>query len=216
MDQEQGGPASEKCQVWKELADGAGLSTCRPEQVVAACRRPSELPDDRLRGRLLQHLCELARRFLVKRVNRNMPNGGLDAVDDVVTAMSTAILDPDAKDGAGYEAAFHAKLQQRLADRVRAWRVQMGRTEPIPTDANTGETLEPPDAVSLDPEELAVANDLVAKLPDNLRHAFLLHRLGFPFSSKGESISRMLGVTPGTAEVWVKKAKVQLHKMLGE
>ena len=216
MDQEQGSPAPETWQAWKELADGARLSTRRPEQVVAACRRPGESPDERLRGRLLRHLCELARRFLVRKVNPNMPNRGLDAVEDVVTAMSTAILDPNAKDGAGYEAAFHAKLQQRLADRVRAWRVQMARTEPIPTDADTGETLEPPDAVSLDPEEIAIANEVVAKLPDNLRRAFLLHREGFPFSSKGESIARMLGVTPGTAEVWVKKAKVQLHRMLGE
>lgn len=216
MSHTQGDPVPDTRQAWRTLADGALLSTCRPEQVVAACRGPWEASDERLRGRLLQHLSDLARRFLVKRVNRNMPNGGLDAVDDVVTAMATAILTPDARDGAGYEAAFHAKLQQRLADRVRAWRLQMARTEPLPTDADTGETSEPPDGASLDPEELAVANDLVAKLPDNLRRAFLLHRAGFPFSSKGNSISKMLGVTPATAEVWVRKAKIQLHKMLGE
>lgn len=216
MIQAQGDPGPDTWQAWRELADGGRLATRRPEQVVAACRRPCGTSDEGLRGRLLLHLCELARRFLVKRVNRNMPNGGLDAVDDVVTAMATAILTPDARDGVGYEAAFHAKLQQRLVDRVRAWRSQMARTEPLPTDADTGETSEPPDAVSLDPEELAVANDLVAKLPGNLRRAFLHHRAGFPLSSKGESISRMLGVTPATADAWVRKAKAQLHKMLGE
>ncbi|KAB7783921.1 hypothetical protein F8B43_3844 [Methylorubrum populi] len=199
---------------WKDLAETGRLGTCEPEQVVAACRG-EEMRDGRLRGLLLDHLCGLARPYLIRRANKDMPNGGLDAVDDIVSKMALAIVDPTAKDGVGFGAAFYTKLQQRLADRHRAWRVQQGRIEPMPIDDETGEILEPPDAAGLTPEEAATVDDLIAGLEENHRRAFLLHRAGFPVSSKGECIATMLGVQPKTADAWIKKAVAHLREQLG-
>ena len=201
--------------AWIDLADAGRLAQCEPEEIVAACRRPDEIQDERLRGRLLEYLRALARPFLTRRTNKDMPNGGLDAVDEIVSNMSMAILDPAAKDGAGYEAAFYKKLQQRLTDRHRAWRVQQARIEPLPLDDETGETLEPADAVGLTPEESATVESLIANLPEKFRKAFLLHRDGFPVSSKGECVSGMLSVTPKTADNWIKKAIALLREQLG-
>jgi DNA-directed RNA polymerase specialized sigma24 family protein len=213
--QDDDGQVRRSRQAWKDLVEAGRLADRGPEEIVAACRRPDEIQDERLRGRLLEHLCALARPFLTRRANKDMPNGGLDAVDEIVSNMSTAILDPAAKDGAGYEAAFYTKLQQRLTDRHRAWRVQQARVEPLPLDEETGETLEPADAVGLTPEEAATVESLIANLPEKFRRAFLLHRAGFPVTSKGECVSRMLGVTPKTAEDWIRKAIALLREQLG-
>lgn len=200
---------------WGELAEAGRLGTYKPEEVVRACRQMGHLLGGRVQGKLLRHLSSVARPYLMRRVNRNMPNGGVDAVDDVLSAMSQAIVDPTAKDGAGYEAAFHTKLEQRLLDRVRQWRRDQARIEPFPTDEDTGETVEPADARTLTPEEIAMAGDLIARLPDKWRRAFLLDRAGFKMSSKGESISKMLGITPKTADDWVEKAKALLLEQMG-
>ncbi|WP_210245928.1 hypothetical protein [Methylobacterium sp. WL19] len=181
---------------------------------MAACRDP-ELRDERLQGLLLDHLSRLARPYLFRRANKDMPNGGHDAVDDIVSKMAMAIVDPAAMDGVGFGAAFYPKLQQRLADRHRAWRAQQKRTEPMPVDDETGEMFEPPDAAGLTPEEAVTVDDLIAGLPENHRRAFLLHRAGFPVSSKGECIATMLGVQPKTADAWIKKAVAHLREQLG-
>ena len=200
---------------WGDLAEAGKLGTRRPEEVVQAYRQTGDALEDRVRGKLLQHLATVARRHLMRGVNRNMPNGGLDDVEHVISRMSEAIIDPKAKDGAGYEASFFRKLEQRLLDRHRRWRRDQARTEPLPTDEETGEMLDSPDGGGLNPEDIAMADSLIASLPDKLRRAFLLDRAGYSFSSQGTSISSLLKVTPKTADRWVKEAKALLLAQMG-
>ena len=144
-----------------------------------------------------------------------MPNGGLGDVEHVISSMSEAIIDPEAKDGAGYQASFYKKLEQRLLDRHRKWRLEETRTEPLPTDEETGETHDPLDGDGLNPEDIAIADSLIASLPEKLRRAFLLDRIGYPLSSQGTSISGLMKVTPKTADKWVREAKALLLEQMG-
>lgn len=196
--------------------DDEDLGSRRPEDLVAACRASGADPN--FVGKALDHLSSRATRFLTTRIDRNLPDGGRGAVEAVVDGMLIAILDPDAADGVGFAAAFHAKLRQRLVDQVRKLRLEANRTEePQPADGSDGEAeADSADNVSLSPEESLILGDMLAALPENHRKAFLLDRAGFPMSSGNEeSISSMLGVTPKTAKDWIDKAKAAIRQHLG-
>ena len=156
---------------WGDLAEAGKLGTRRPEEVVQAYRQTGDALGDRVRGKLLQHLAAVARRHLVRGVNRNMPNGGLDDVEHVVSACLRPSSIPRPRTARGTRLFFFRKLEQRLLDRHRRWRRDQARTEPLPTDEETGETLDPSDGGGLNPEDIAMADSLIAALPDKLRRA---------------------------------------------
>src|SRR5262249_3216381 len=153
------------------------LGERQPEEIVAAGRCLDPEKDERLLGQLMMHVSDLAIRFLAGRIDKNLPNGGKDTLDNVRDRMLTAILDPKAKDGPGYETAFYPKLSQRLIDEIRRNTKQRERYKPFAEDED-GETIEPTDTRTLSPEEVAIMQNAIQQLPDNLRKAFVLRRAG--------------------------------------
>ncbi|MBX9908482.1 MAG: hypothetical protein K2Z25_07190 [Beijerinckiaceae bacterium] len=202
---------------WKELSDADSLRTRRPEEVVRACRQLGHPQQDRLRGKLLTHLTDLARAYLRPRVRQDLVDGGREVIEEVVEILTVAVLTPSAADGVGFETAFHAKLRQRLVDRIRASLKDRAVIEQEAVDPETGIAREPPDWNQLSPEDNAIIADTIAKLPHMQRKAFQLHRLGFRYTSSNpnESISAMLGKTPKTVQDWVEKAERQILEILG-
>lgn len=202
---------------WKELSDADRLRTRRPEEVVRACRHLDQPQQDRLRGKLLKHLTDLARAYLRPRVRQDLVDGGREVIEEVIEILTVAVLTPSAADGVGFETAFHAKLRQRLVDRIRASLKDRDVIEQEAVDPETGIAREPPDWNQLSPEDNAIIADTIAKLPHLQRKAFQLHRLGFRYTSSNpnESIAVMLGKTPKTVQDWVEKAERQILEILG-
>jgi hypothetical protein len=203
--------------TWQELVQAGRLHERSPEEIVAACRRLDRVKEERLLGLLMSHIGVLATRFLAPRINSNLPNGGKDALRYVRSGMNIAILDPESPDGLGYEIAFYAKLQQRLIDEVRRENKRRQRYEPFAEDEE-GEEIEPGDGVSLNPEEIAIMFDILQRLPDEKRKAFLLRRAGFEFISEREgvpSISSMLDRSDKTVRKWVADAETFIRQELG-
>ena len=141
---------------------GSALDEHRPEDIVAVCRQLDRSKNERLAGQLMAHLSVLATRFLAKRINPNRPNRGKDILDEVRTGMMTAILDPKAPDGLGYETAFFAKLQQRLIDEIRRDDKRGQRYEPF-AENEDGEEIEPEDRTTLNPEEVAIMFEAIQR-----------------------------------------------------
>lgn len=204
--------------AFEGTVDENDLGSRKPEDLVAACREVRT--DPKFRGKALDHLSRIAKRYLTARVDKNLPDGGRGVVEAVVDGMLAAILDPGAADGVGYAAAFHAKLRQRLVDQVRKARLEVGRFEPAnSTDGDEGDgsmLAGVADRVSLNPEESMILQDILAALPEHYRKAFLLDREGYPMSSgQGESIAVMLGITPKTAKGWIERAEAAIRQHLG-
>lgn len=216
QDQEHGSEGVDR-EDWLDRINRNDLRSAKPQAIVAACRRLNPERDVLLRGRLLDHLVKLATDHLATRVDRQLPNEGRDAIGEVVGNMVASIIDPDAADGRGFEHSFINKLEHRLIDHVRRWRRETVVIEPQLSDEVTGHALETPDGYGLSPEDEAMAQDIVAGLPDNYRKAFLLRRAGFAYdaASRSESIAAMLDVTPKTAKAWVEKAHALIHHQLG-
>ncbi len=204
-------------EAWLGRINRAELGAARPQDIVAACRRLVTGRDAQLRGELLDHLDRLATRYLSMRVDKQLPNEGQDAVREVVGNMVASIIDPDAADGRGFESSFFDKLEHRLIDQVRRWRRETAVVEPQESDEESGYAIERPDGSGLGPEELAMAEGIIAALPVTYRKAFLLHRAGFSYESENpdESIAVMLGKTPKTARKWVEKAEALILQQLG-
>jgi RNA polymerase sigma factor (sigma-70 family) len=209
-----GGP---DCKSWQELIETGRLDEHRPEEIVAICRQRDRSKNERLAGQLMAHLSVLATRFLAKRVNPNRPNGGKDVLDEVRTRMFTAILDPKAPDGLGYETAFYAKLQQRLIDELRRDDKRRQRYEPF-AENEDGEEIEPEDRITLNPEEVAIMFEAIQDLPDEKRKAFLLRRAGFEYFSENPevpTIASLMGRSDKTVRTWVAEAVKLIRQKLG-
>jgi hypothetical protein len=203
--------------VWQDLVKTGRLDEHRPEDIVAVCRRLDLAKNQRLAGELMAYISVLATRFLAKRINPNRPNGGKDALVNVRSGMLIAILDPKAADGLGYETAFYAKLRQRLIDELRREDKRRQRYEPFAQDEEGGE-IEPADCQTLNPEEMAIMFDVIQRLPDEKRKAFLLRRAGFEYFSEHAdvpTISSMLGRSDKTVRTWVAEVEQLIRKELG-
>ncbi|MFZ2159800.1 MAG: hypothetical protein WAV72_27275 [Bradyrhizobium sp.] len=202
---------------WQDLVKTGQLGERRPEDIVSACRRLDPEKDERLLGQLLSHLGVLATRYLAKRINRNRPNGGTDALENVQTQMFAAILDPEAADGLGYETAFYPKLRQRLIDELRREDKRRERYEPFAEDEE-GEQIVPADRLNLNPEETAIMFDVIQRLPEKKRKAFLLRRAGFDYVSEYAdvpTIASMLNRSDKTVRTWVAEAEKLIRQELG-
>lgn len=204
-------------EAWLGRINRAELRAAKPRDIVAACRHLSTERDAHLRGQLLDHLDRLATGYLSIRVDKQLPNEGQDAVREVVGNMVTSIIDPDAADGRGFESSFFEKLEHRLIDHVRRWRRETAVVTPQESDEESGYVVERPDGSGLSPEDIAMAEGIIAALPVSYRKAFLLHRAGFSYESQNpdESIALMLGKTPKTARKWVEKAEALILQQLG-
>jgi hypothetical protein len=202
---------------WQDLIKRGKLNERRLEEIVAACRRLDPDKDERLLGQLIAHVSVVATRFLGPRINSNRPNRGKDVLENVRSGMLIAILDPEAPDGLGYETAFYAKLKQRLIDEIRREDKRLQRYEPFAQNEE-GEEIEPADRAMLSPEETAIIFDVLQRLPDEKRKAFLLRRAGFEyFSTNAEvpTISSMLDCSDKTARKWVAEAENLIRQELG-
>ncbi len=202
---------------WQDRVKTGKLGEHRPEDIVSACRRLDPDKDERLLGQLMSHIGVLATRYLAKRINRNRPNGGKDALENVQSQMFAAILDPDAADGFGYETAFYPKLRQRLIDELRRDDKRRERYEPFSED-DEGEDIVPADRLSLNPEETAIMFDVIQRLPDEKRKAFLLRRAGFDYVSERAdvpTIASMLKRSDKTVRTWVAEAEKLIRQELG-
>ena len=184
---------------------------------MSVCRTLVQPEHDRLRGKLLKHLQNLARGYLRPRVRRDLVNGGEDVIEAVVGKLTVALLTPAAADGVGFEKAFFKKLRQRLGDELRSSLKDKEIVEQEPVDLETGAVIESPDLGQLSPEDLAIVADIIERLPSLQRKAFALHLKGFKYisSDPDESISTLLGKTPKTIQKWVEDIKVQIAEMLG-
>jgi hypothetical protein len=204
-------------EFWQKLVETGQLDEHRPEEVVVVCRRLDRIKNERLAGQLLAHLSVLATRYLVNRIHPSRPNGGRDILANVRSGMLTAILDPNSADALGYEAAFYAKLKQRLIDELRRDDKRRQRYEPL-ADDEEGEPIDPEDCTSLNPEEAAIIFEAIQSLPDEKRKAFLLRRAGFDYVSEDPNvptITRMLGRSDKTVRGWVAEAEKLIRQKLG-
>ncbi|EGC4559441.1 hypothetical protein AB6848_06090 [Serratia proteamaculans] len=193
------------------------LNTLRPEVLVKACRNVDAPLDKQLQGKLLEHLVNIARGFMNRRVRQDLPNGGRDVIEETIDILLVSILTPSSADGPGFEMAFFAKLRQRMVDRIRVATKAKNREEQESIDPETGATIEMPDWDQLSPEENVIINNLLAKLHHNHRKAFELHRLGYKYSSSDptQSMAVMLDKTPKTVQSWVEQAHKQILDLLG-
>jgi RNA polymerase sigma factor (sigma-70 family) len=208
------GPEGE---TWQHLVETGRLDDHPPEEIVAFCRRLDRVKNERLAGQLMSHIGVVATRYLAKRINPNRPNGGKDVLTNVRSAMFIAILDPKSADGLGYETAFYAKLNQRLIDELRRDDKKRQRYEPLAEDEE-GATIEPEDRTGLDPEQAAIVNETIQRLPDKKRKAFVLRRAGFEYFSEHPdvpTIATMLGASDKTVRKWVADAEKLIREKLG-
>jgi DNA-directed RNA polymerase specialized sigma24 family protein len=202
---------------WEKRCGEGKLGSRPPGEIVSVCRKLVEPEHDRLRGKLLKHLQDVARGYLRPRVRRDLVNGGEDVIEAVVGKLTVALLTPAAADGVGFEKAFFKKLRQRLGDELRSSLKDKEIVEQEPVDLDTGAVIESPDQGQLSPEDLAIVADIIERLPPLQRKAFALHLKGFKYisSDPDESISTLLGKTPKTIQKWVEDTKVQIAEMLG-
>jgi len=197
-------------QTRPELIDVQKLDTCRPEDIASAVRGLGGGGDGRLRGRLLDHLRDRAERYLIPRVDKNLPDQGRGAVTAVVDGMVDALMTEHAADGPGYEAAFLKRLRQRLVDQVRKLRSEQRRLVEPAVDPESGEPQESSTpAVELTPEETAIAASILKSLPEKHRKALSLYRAGYRCSDAegGETIASMMSVSTRTAEQWMRDVR---------
>jgi RNA polymerase sigma factor (sigma-70 family) len=202
---------------WEDLVQTGSLHERSPEEVVSVCRRLDPENDERLLGQLMAHVSILATRFLAKRINPNRPNGGKDILENVRSGMLIAILDRESADGLGYETAFYPKLRQRLIDELRRDDKRRQRHEPFAQDEE-GQEIEPADNRILSPEENAIMFDVIQRLPDEKRKAFLLRRAGFEYFSEDPevpTIASMLKRSDKTVRKWVADAEKSIREELG-
>ncbi|PWS37132.1 hypothetical protein DFH01_09700 [Falsiroseomonas bella] len=165
--------------------------------------------DQRVLGELLQELADRATRHLRKRVNRNLPNEGLDLIQSAVDKMVDAALGPDSPDAEGFCQAFYARLSFRLTDRIRSASRIGDREQPYVRDEE-GNEIPAPDFNAINPEQALVIKELLADVDPRKRRALALVSMGYLVSSADpdkQTVSSLLKVSPRTAEGWVREMK---------
>ncbi|WP_411901634.1 RNA polymerase sigma factor [Methylorubrum thiocyanatum] len=215
--QEQSAQVTPSGQTWQELVDARKLDICAPEDIAAAIRRMGDSHGGQLRGKLLDHLRELAESYLIPRVDKNLPDQGRGAVKATVDGMVDALLLEGAADGVGYETNYLKRLRQRLVDQIRRVRSEQRRFEEPAPDPESGEFPEPSHPIEeLTPEEAAIAAGILASLSERHRKALSLYRAGYRCSDAqgGETIASMMSVSVRTAEQWMRDIRKAVAKHL--
>lgn len=215
--QERSAQGTPSGQTWQELVDARKLDICAPEDIAAAVRGMGDGRDGQLRGKLLDHLRELAESYLIPRVDKNLPDQGRGAVKATVDGMVDALLLEGSADGVGYETNYRKRLRQRLVDQIRRVRREQRRFEEPTPGPESGESSEPYHPTEeLTPEEAAIAAGILASLSERHRKALSLYRAGYRCSDAqgGETIASMMSVSVRTAEQWMRDIRKAVAKHL--
>ena len=144
------------------------------------------------------------------------PDGGREVVEAVHDAMLKALLSPSAADGEGLRKWFRSTLRNRAIDHVRKEIKKMKRMPEMVDDP--GGMVDPRTENFSEAEQAADVQRILDCLRGKgVRDVFELHMRGYRCSSiKGESISSILDIDPGTAAKRLASAKQQLKNLIGK
>jgi hypothetical protein len=227
-------PDSRDLDAWRSAASSGLLCKYRLEDIVAAIQ-DLELTDDmELLHLLAKYISDSMLCILRSLVGVNHPNRGQDIIDDVHSQLWEALLRPTSADGLGLRKAFVPRLKYRIKDAI-AKNSRLARAEGNPvlgtaagslesrqdSDKRSGGKLIYGSALLQDApgipdrcDQRLDVESVLERIPDPLKRlAFRLHMEGLPFkSSKGDSISKTLGVNEATIRMWVESTQAILSQ----
>jgi RNA polymerase sigma factor (sigma-70 family) len=208
---------------WQEVVRNGSYQHCRLEDVVVAVQDLRAELDKPTLHALAKHLSDCMMKILRTKVGAHHPNKGWDIIEEVHTALWTALLKPESKDGQGLRKAFTPRLEFRVRDALRRQDTEEERREQAISEARASSDGDGKATSSAREQRERVGQDIdVEAALERIRHpqkrlAFRLHMEGMPFkSTKGPSIEKTLGVTERTAREWVKEAKEILKTYKGD
>lgn len=205
--------------TWQRIVEQAQLARF-PEGVVVGAIRANYRRTDIDQGFVREMIVFISDRMLAIIRNeisaKTFPDEGRDIVEGVHDAMLKALLSPTAADGEGLRKWFKSTLRNRAIDHVRKALKKMHLMLDLVDDP--GGMADPRTENFSEAEQEADVQRILDRLRGKgVRDAFELHMQGYPCSSiKGESISSILGIDPGTASKRVAVAQQQLEKMMGK
>ena len=204
--------------IWDARVASGEVEIVPLEVLFRACRDLHQRGDGRLVERLIGVLVCRAAQSLRKRVGRHHANEGKDIIADTVAKVVDAVLKPESADTTAFSQAFQLTLRRRLADQIRRSQTRTGRESSFEADGD-GEELLPPDISQATPEQAMIIQDLLSEVDPRKRKALALSMAGYPASSSRQgspSISMMLGISPRTAEAWLREMRCLVTERMKE
>lgn len=205
--------------TWQRIVDQGQLARFPEGMIVGAIRANFHRKDidDGFAREMIVFISDRMLAIIRNEISAKIfPDGGSDIVEAVHDAMLKALLSPTAADGEGLRKWFKSTLRNRAIDHVRKALKKMKLLPDMVDDP--GGMVDPRTENFSEAEQKADVQRILDRLRGKgVRDAFELHMQGYPCSSiKGESISSILGIDPGTASKRVAAAQQQLENMIGK
>jgi len=207
-------PDPKDLEGWRRVVTDGRLGRVPTEAAIAAMQDLGPLADPRVLNPLVLHVSEQIQHVLYAcGVGSDLPNGGIDVMDEVHGQMVAAMHDPNSKDGLGLRGAFVFRVEKRLIDAIRRARKKQKREQPaeVGQPERKEEEFDPRQHLDEHLDVKRILDKALADVEDGKRKAFELHMDRVPLRSKrGRSIEKELGISAKTVGNWIDEIQEKL------